>query len=189
MCACRTSDQEGKWRAEVRLFEKAYTTLMLNGHGVPTKLAKVMEAAKFAVECNNSCFWYIVIMFNADTEADIEKVMEKLVSKKWIGYYWWSIEWSPEKAIPHVNLLISKNKCKSHVLREVYSTVKNYVKCMECINISAVKKGTEQNVKAYSLKPQDDQKREDYHFESYYSSTEKVYADLNDEDYGIIQEN
>lgn len=99
-----------------------------------------------------------------------EKILTKKCLRKWVGY---TFQFGEDGQNPHVHLIVKKQIQKSHVIREIFSTLRGaHVESKECIDVKdKPDKYLENGIKyLQKIKDKDEQMRAKYKLESWYLS-------------------
>lgn len=131
-------EEEGRDRAQVRWFERRWS-YMFNEY--PSELLgnsamRLEETVKKRMNENRVAWWLITLNVRDGTEINemqvcIDKTVDKCWLRKWV-YCW---EWGKMNEHVHIHLICLKNKAKSTVIRELFSTWKHTMGSKEAINV------------------------------------------------------
>lgn len=131
----------GKRQAQTEIYKHAYLCLYRNGYDVPPQMREITQLAAQVVNDNYISHVHITINFPPDFHSFHE--MERVVKKKWLieWYYTWeAYNEEGEFSHPHVHLVCRKTKPKSEIIREIYSTLHEYVRDPVNIDVKEYKR-------------------------------------------------
>lgn len=133
MSIIRTAKDEGEFRAKVKYHERRFTTCYNNGLFLDDDMILTDRYAAYAKNENRLVFQFITIGFPYQDNFDY-KIADKICSKKWMHRWSYRWEFGKDGTHPHLNIICSKTKPKSQVIRECASTARvqsNYVNVIE----------------------------------------------------------
>lgn len=129
---------------------------------------------------------YQMVTINFKTFSDhlVRLFEEKVLTKKCMsGWLIYTFQFGKDGDNPHVHIVVKKKIAKSHVIREIYNTLKvDYVENKECIDVKDKPDKYLPNGIDYCkrMKDQDDKMRKKYKLQLCYTSDK--YMDPEDEE-------
>lgn len=151
-------------------------------YDLPDLTKELHDMLKFNKENKKVQYYMVTINWRPGScVQDVTRVVQKLLSKKWVKWVGYTYQWGENKTNFHTHMIILNTKAKSQIVREFYNTCKNDVTSQDCIDVKPKGKDYLDDGLKYikHVKDFDDEMREHYRLEGYYINDE---LDLSDDD-------
>lgn len=136
---------------------------------------ELKRKCKISKEGNKIAYQMITINFKSMSKYLVDLFETKILGKKCLkGWIIYTFQFGENGQNPHVHLIVKKKIQKSHVIREIFSTLRGpYVESKECIDVKDKPEKYLENGKEYCkrLKDKDEAMRAKYGLESWYENT------------------
>lgn len=146
----------GRSRAIQRMFESVWQShYRRNPDELGTKYSELLEEQQDELRSNKVTYWLITInprCYPETTDTAFKHAINKFLAKVWLRSYIGTVEFGKKQIHPHFHVLLKKNKPKSEVIRETFSTFKDLCGDKASIDVRPIREKDHEKTLEYITK-------------------------------------